>query len=395
MTDMTQTSATAAPSEVLTGIWSDLVGQEKAVASLKRAVEGDRHAMTHAWLITGPPGSGRSNTARAFAAALQCPDGGCGDCTQCRTAISGAHPDVTLVRTDKLSIGVAEIRDLVRRAAMSPSLGQHQVLVVEDSDRMTEQGANALLKSIEEPAPRTVWLLCAPTVDDVVPTIRSRCRLITLRTPATAAVAHLLVDRDGIDPVDADRAARAAQGHIGRARLLARDADIWARRREILTIPYQLRGLAQCLTHAQRLVETSAADAAAATAALDETETAELSESLGMGTRGIRARNAQAALKELADQQKARQKRYQRDALDQALTELTAYYRDVLAVQTGSQAELVNIELLDQITEVAGRDGPDQTVRRIDAILGCRTALEGNVAPLLAVEALLVRLVDP
>jgi len=380
---------------VLTGVWSDLAGQDLAVATLRRAVSSGAHAMSHAWLVTGPPGSGRSNTARAFAAALQCASDGCGECTECRTALSGAHPDVTLVRTEQLSIGVDEVRDLVRRAAMSPSLGRHQVLVVEDADRMTERGADALLKAIEEPAPRTVWLLCAPTVDDVVPTIRSRCRLLTLRTPSTRAVAEVLRTRDGVDPDTAERAARAAQGHIGRARLLARDEAVRDRRREILRIPYRLNGLGSCLTAAQKLVEGAATEAAAATAEMDRVETEELSEALGMGTKGKRPRNAQAALKELADQQKARQKRFQRDTLDLALTELTAYYRDVLVVQTGADAELVNLDLADEIAAVAERGGPDQTLRRIDALLACRTALEGNVAPLLAVEAMLITLVDP
>lgn len=386
----------------MTGVWADLVGQELAVGTLRRAVagndgsaSGNQHAMSHAWLVTGPPGSGRSNTARAFAAALQCPAGGCGECTECRTTLSGAHPDVTLVRTEQLSIGVDEVRELVRRSAMRPTLGRRQVLVVEDADRMTERGADALLKSIEEPAPRTVWLLCAPTADDVVATIRSRCRVLNLRTPSTAAVAQLLQDRDGVDPQLADHAARAAQGHIGRARLLARDEGVRNRRRDLLAIPYRLRGLGSCLDAAQTLVETAAAEAQAATADLDARESAELAEALGFGGKVAKPRHAQAALKDLAEQQKARQKRFQRDSLDLALTELTAYYRDVLSLQTGAGADLVNPDLRDQLVEVAARDGAELTVRRIDAILACRTALEGNVAPLLAVEAMLIGLVDP
>ena len=221
---------TASLREPVEGVWAELVGQARSVEVLRRAVAGEPHAMSHAWLITGPPGSGRSNAARAFAAALQCERGGCGQCSACRTSLSGAHPDVTLVRTEQLSIGVDEVRELVRRAAMSPTLGGCQVLVVEDADRVTERGADALLKSIEEPAPRTVWLLCAPTADDVVATIRSRCRLLTLQTPPTAAVAELLQTRDGVDPALAAYAARVAQGHIGRARALARDENARLRR---------------------------------------------------------------------------------------------------------------------------------------------------------------------
>ncbi len=371
-------------------VWDDLVGQERVVEVLRRAVAGEAHAMTHAWLVTGPPGSGRSNAVRAFAAALQCDRGGCGECSACRTALSGAHPDVTLVRTEQLSIGVDEVRELVRRAAMSPTLGRYQVLVVEDADRVTERGADALLKSIEEPASKTVWLLCAPTPDDVVVTIRSRCRRVELATPGPAAVAELLVRRDGAAPGLAEFAARAAQGHIGRARMLARDEAARIRRAELLTLPGRLTSLADCLNAAAGLVDAAAQEASATTAEVDAREKAELSEALGFGTKGARPRNAQAALRELDEQQKARAKRLQRDALDRVLTELTTYYRDVLLVQTASSAALINTELRSEIETVARRDTPEATLRRIDAILACREALEGNVAPLLAIESLLV-----
>ena len=376
------------------GVWAELIGQEAAVSVLQRAVSGEAHAMSHAWLITGPPGSGRSNAARAFAAALQCERGGCGECNVCRTSLSGAHPDVTLVRTEQLSIGVDEVRDLVRRAAMSPTLRGWQIIVVEDADRVTERGADALLKSIEEPAPRTVWMLCAPNADDVVATIRSRCRLLTLSTPSVRAVARLLETRDGIEPELAAYAARVSQGHVGRARVLARDESARERRREVLQIPLQLQGLGACLSAAAKLVEACAEEAAAATGDLDTGERSALEEALGFGTRGAKPRQAQAAIKELEDQQKARAKRFQRDAIDRALTELTGFYRDVLSIQTASGAALVNEDLAPQIAVLARKSTPESTLRRIDALLGCRTALEGNVAPLLAVEATLIALVE-
>ncbi|MBA8794022.1 DNA polymerase-3 subunit delta' [Friedmanniella endophytica] len=379
----------------LTGVWSELIGQSRAVRVLRRAANGDPHAMSHAWLITGPPGSGRSNAARAFAAALQCDGdggGGCGDCAGCRTALSGAHPDVTVVRTEMLSIGVEEVRELVRRAAMSPTLGRRQVLIVEDADRVTERGADALLKSVEEPAPKTVWILCAPTPEDVVATIRSRCRSLTLQTPTIAGVARLLEQRDGIDPDRAAFAARASQGHVGRARVLARNDEARRRRDAVLQIPFSLRDLGACLAAAETLVQACTEEAAGLTAELDSRERADLEEALGFGTRGAKPRQAQAAMKDLEDQQKARAKRIQRDALDRALTELTGLYRDVLSVQTGSGAELINVELGPQIARLARSSGPDATLHRIDALLDCRTALETNVAPLLAVEALLISL---
>ena len=379
----------------LPGVWAELIGQSRSVAVLRKAVAGEPHAMSHAWLITGPPGSGRSNAARSFAAALQCERGfGCGDCLACRTTLTGAHPDVTLVRTEQLSIGVDEVRELVRRAAMSPTLGHQQILVVEDADRVTERGADALLKSIEEPAPRTVWILCAPTADDVVATIRSRCRLLNLQTPSDEAVAELLQTRDGIDPALASYAARIAQGHVGRARALARDEKARQRRREVLQVPLLIRDLGSCLTAAANLVEATSEEAAAATTALDSRERAELEEALGFGTKGARPRQAQAAFKELEEQQKARGKRLQRDAIDRALTELTGFYRDLLSLQTGSGAALINVDLAPQLTVLARRTSAETTLRKIDALLGCRTALEGNVAPLLAVESTMISLAD-
>jgi DNA polymerase III subunit delta' len=387
-------------STVSSGVWSDLVGQEPTVEVLRGAVEsaglalqGQRTGgMTHAWLLTGPPGSGRSNAARAFAAALQCPHGGCGECLACRTTLAGSHPDVTLVSTDRLSLGVDEVRELVRRAAMSPTGDRWQVVVVEDADRLTERAADALLKSVEEPATRTVWLLCAPTAEDVVPTIRSRCRLLVLRTPPPAAVAQVLRQRDGVSAEVATFAARASQGHIGRARALATDEDTRNRRREVLALPNRLTDLGACMTAAANLVDAATEEAAPIAARLDSAERGDLEQALGMGTRGVKPRGAQGALKELEEQHRARGKRLQRDALDRSLVDLMSFYRDTLVVQTRGDVDLVNEESRRDIESVARAGSPESTVRRIQAILECREALEGSVAPLLAVEALMIAL---
>ncbi|SER76717.1 DNA polymerase-3 subunit delta' [Propionibacterium cyclohexanicum] len=405
----------AGPGEPLAGVWRELVGQQPAVATLRRAVAGDAHSMTHAWLVTGPPGSGRSNAAKAFAAALQCARGGCGSCTDCRTSLSGAHPDVTLVRTEMLSIGVDEVRDLVRKAAMSPTLGRWQVIVVEDADRITDRGADALLKSIEEPPVRTVWILCAPAPDDVVVTIRSRCRQLGLRTPRDEDVVSLLVERDHIDPAMAQYAARAAQGHIGRARVLARSEAARNDRHRVLQVPSRLSSLGSCLQLAAELVDQAEQEAARISGELDAKERTALEDALGMRTKGARPRNAGAALKDMEDQQKARGKRLRRDAVDRCLTELTTWYRDVLAVQchgvdptdlhsaTGWRelgldgrrvrvVGLINADMREEVARAARSSTPEQTVRCLDAILECRAALESNVPPLLAMESLLIQL---
>lgn len=407
-TDSVPTGADAAGSGPA-GVWSELVGQEPLVEVLRYAVAGadsrlraakghdtgGTHGagggMSHAWLLTGPPGSGRSTAARAFVAALQCPDQGCGECTACKTALAGSHPDVTLVRTEHLSLRVDEIRDLVVKAAMSPVGERWQLLVVEDADRLTEQAADALLKSLEEPPERTVWVLCAPTVEDVVPTIRSRCRLLVLRTPRTEAVAQLLRDRLGVESSLAWFAARASQGHIGRARALATDEVVRDRRREVLELPGRLGTVAASLHAAQQIVDASTAEAKVVTEELDAKEQEELERALGMGTRGTKPRHAQAALRELQDQQKVRAKRLQRDALDRVLLDLMSYYRDVLALALQTGADLVNEELRPQLEQRA-RQGAEQALHAIDAITQCREAILANVAPLLAVETMLLAL---
>jgi DNA polymerase-3 subunit delta' len=395
-------------------VWDDLVGQDQVVEQLVSAaraaravVAGEAPAsgatgMTHAWLFTGPPGSGMGAAARAFAAALQCtsPDldlggvPGCGFCEGCHTALVGSHADVENVRTDVLSIGVKETRELVRNASMSPAGGRWQVIILEDSDRLTEGAANVLLKAIEEPAPRTVWLLCAPSVEDALPTIRSRCRLLVLRTPSVGAVADVLMRRDGVEPELAAFAARAAHGHIDRARRLAQDESARSRRAEVLRLPMVAGDLGKCLAGAQALVDAAAAEAKQVADEVDAKETEELRAALGAaaGVGGRMPRGTAGAMKDLEDRQKRRATRIQRDSLDLALVDLAGFYRDVLAIQFGSAADLANEDLRSNVERVAAQSSPETTLRRIEAVLACRDAIERNVAPLLAVEAMAVTL---
>lgn len=378
------------------GVYDDLVGQESVVDQLRSAVRdasrAARGGVAHAWLFTGPPGSGRSVAARAFAAALQCPDAGCGHCAACHQVLAGTHADVEVVRPAGLSYGVKETRALVLRAAAAPTGGRWQIVLFEDADRATEQAANALLKAIEEPPPRTVWLLCAPSPDDLVVTIRSRCRLVTLRTPSSSAVSEVLVRRDGIAPEVAAPAARAAQGHIGRARRLATDEQARQRREEVLAVPNRLTGLGQSIETAAALVAAAEEEAAATTEGLNAAETSALRQALGESAKGRLPRGTAGALKELEDRQKSRATRVKRDALDRALLDLASRYRDVLMVQLGAQVELVTAEQPDQLRSAAGSCAPELTLRRLEAIMQCRERLEANANPLLAVEAMAVAL---
>ncbi|HEX7188969.1 MAG TPA: DNA polymerase III subunit delta' [Actinomycetes bacterium] len=385
------------------GVWADLVGQERTVEVLVRATAaaaaqrrgetGDSQSgMTHAWLFTGPPGSGRSTAARAFAAALQCPDLGCGECAACHTALKGTHADVEVVNTSGLSIGVDVARALVARAGRHPAGGRWQVMVVEDADRLTDNAGTALLKAIEEPTPHTVWLLCAPAVEDVLPTIRSRCRHLSLRTPPTVAVADVLVRRDGVDPAMAAFAARAAQGHIGRARRLATDEQARLRRHDVMRLPQSLERVSGAVTAANDLVKAATEEADETAAALAVAETEGVKRAMGVGPGSRQPSGAAAELKDLEKDQKRRATRAKRDGIDRALVDLAGFYRDVLVVQSGAEVELVNEEMRDTVTAVARASTPETTVRRIDAVLRAREQIDVNVAPLLAVEAMTVGL---
>ncbi|WBB77911.1 DNA polymerase III subunit delta' [Micromonospora sp. WMMD882] len=410
-------------------VFADLVGQDEAVDTLRRAAAaaaavlraGPESAvgrpggagqpdggapgvdpgagMTHAWIFTGPPGSGRSEAARAFAAALQCVHGtGCGGCPGCHTTLAGTHADVRLVVPEGLSIGVNEMRALVLRAASTPSGGRWQVVIISDADRLTEAAGNALLKAIEEPPPRTVFLLCAPSThpDDISVTIRSRCRLVPLRQPPAGAVAELLVRRDGIAPDVAEWAAAAAQGHVGRARRLAADPQARTRRDAVLAVPRRLTGVGAAFDAASALIEAAEAEAAAAVAELDAAEKAALQTALGAGGTGRgaagAARGSAGQLKELERRQKSRATRAQRDALDRALVDLAGFYRDALVTALRAPVAPVHTDTVAMARAGAEKWAAEGTLRRLEAVLECRTAIEANVKPRIAVEAMMLAL---
>jgi DNA polymerase III subunit delta' len=392
-----------------TGVWADVVGQPDVVRMLLSAARAAQlqldgepapaGAMTHAWLFTGPPGSGRSVAARAFAAALQCTERddvpGCGRCPACHTTLSGTHADVRVVVPEGLSISVAEMRALVQAAARRPATGKWRIMLIEDADRLTEGAANALLKAVEEPVPRTVFLLCAPSdhQDDVPATIRSRCRVVRLRTPLRGAVAKVLEQRDGVEPELAQWAASVCGGHIGRARRLALDEDARQRRREVLGIPLGLRGFSDVFAAADDLVRAAEAEATAAMEARHEAEKEELRTAMGAGGTGkgtaAANRSANAALRELEKRQKSRTTRSQRDALDLALVDLAGFFRDVLVTRARSTAPLTHPDFHRDVVRAASQWTSQSCLRRLEAVLQCRAALTQNVKPIVAVEAML------
>ncbi|WP_439662745.1 DNA polymerase III subunit delta' [Lentzea sp. HUAS TT2] len=393
-------------------VWDEVVGQPDAVATLSASAEaaamivaGGTPApgvMTHAWLFTGPPGSGRSSTARAFAGALQCSvtddRPGCGECNGCRTTLHGTHADVRVVAPEGLSISVAEMRSLVQISARRPTSGRWQVVIIEDADRLTEGAANALLKAVEEPPERTVFLLCAPSdhPDDVSVTIRSRCRLVSLGSPKPSAIASALEAVDGVSPEMAQWAASVCGGHVGRARRLAADELSRARREAVLRIPLALRKPADVFTCADELIKAAEDDASTANESRNESEREALETAMGAGGTGkgtaAASRGAKGALKDLEKRQKSRATRTQRDSLDMALVDLAGFYRDALVTKTGSEVALMHPDRASDSKTAAATWSSESILRRLEAVLACREAIEVNVKPRIAVEAMVTTL---
>ncbi len=383
-------------------VFDDVIGQQAAIDVLTLAVAASRGepgvpsaAMTHAWLFTGPPGSGRSVAARAFAAALECEYSGCGQCSHCRTVLAATHGDVRTVTPEGLTISVKEMRAVVQLAARRPASGRFQIVLIEDADRLTEGAANALLKVVEEPPPSTVFLLCAPSVDpeDIAITLRSRCRHVALVTPPVEAIARVLIETDALPEEEAQWAASVSGGHVGRARRLATDEQARERRQRALGLARDAATPSRAYAAAEELVSTAEAEARALTEDRNEAETEELRTALGAGGTGKGTagalRGATGAIKDLERRQKSRHTRASRDALDRALIDLATYFRDalLLASQAG-EIQANHPDMTDRVAAMAAHASPEKLLRCIEAVLECREALAVNVKPKFAVDAM-------
>ena len=373
-------------------IWSELLGQPEAISQLRQAVSDKDAGLQHAWLLTGPPGSGRSNAATSFAAALLCEKAGCGQCKSCRMVSSGSHPDVSVLATEKVIISIEEIRQLVASSHFGGSVGKYQIMIIEDADRMSERSSNVLLKALEEPPAGTIWLLCAPSEADMLPTIRSRVRRIALKQPSTQTVADLLVARDGIERSLAMQVAAEAQGHIGMALRLATSSDARARRKETLLSSMQIDSIPKAMATAERWLELAKKDAEAITIERDGQERADLLATLGIPEGGTVPPGLRADIKALEEAQKRRATRSLRDGIDRILVDLMSLYRDVLTVQLGAGAELVNQDLKNQLDELASSTTSTNTISKLEAMALARVRIGANVRDLMVLESLAIQL---
>lgn len=375
-------------------VWHELVGQERAVAELARAAEPGSPAMTHAWLLTGPPGSGRSNAARAFAAALLA-SGQDRDAPDVRRALGGTHESMTVLSTQKSVISIDEVRSLVATAHQAPVNAPWRVVIIEDADRMAERTSNVLLKAIEEPPPQTVWILCAPSPQDVLTTIRSRCRSVTLRVPSPQAVAALLESSAGIDQDTARWAAHASQSHIGRARRLATAPNARSERAVVLDIPRQLRSVGSTVRLAARIVDVAKERAKERTEERNAQEKERLLRTLGVEAGTRVPPSARAQIRRLEEEQKRRDVRARNDELDSIFIELLSLYRDVLALQLGAESGRINVEEDERIASLAAEGDANATLMRIDVLRQARERLGTTMAPALIVESAFIGLSNP
>jgi DNA polymerase-3 subunit delta' len=374
----------------VSSIWDELTGQAEAIATVRAAAAGD--GLAHSWLITGPPGSGRSTLAYAFATELLARAEVPGDLEHTAAQVAArTHPDLAVLATSAVIIKIDDVRQLVTSSQFSPAVGRYRVMVIEDADRMTERTSNVLLKALEEPPERTIWILCAPSEADLLPTIRSRVRTVRLRVPSVDDVAELISRRDGISLPEAQRAAREAQAHIGMAHRLATDEHARTRRRRTMELALGIRSVSGAVLAAAEFLEIAGQDAKAITETRDAEEREQALRSLGVDPGGTVPPALRAQLKALEEDQKRRATRSLRDGIDRILVDLLSLYRDILLLQLGVELEPVNLAIYAELSQAAAASTPAQTLATLDAISEARIRIEGNVAPALALEAMLVR----
>lgn len=380
-------------------VWDSLVGQQPVIDMLSRIAQGDPGQITQSWLICGPPGSGRSNMARAFAAALESPDHGMNDepTRVTQQVLAGTHPDVTVLATNKVTIGIDQVREIITASEQMPATAPWRIIIIEDVDRMLERTTNVLLKEIEEPAEHCIWLLCAPSAQDVLPTIRSRTRIVNLAVPSTQAVAGFLTSTTNVEPKVAQRAARLAEGHIGIAKLYATDEQVMTDRDELVVGVLNLARASDAVLLAGSLIDNAKAQAEADASRITAGQEAEFRRINGLAPNDRIPPKLRGAFNQIAkkDDVKRLVTRRTRDVLDRALNSIASIYRDVAVLQNNAEDSvgLINLENRSSITELSVRLNRAGAVTRLDEVAHARKRLAGNGNPLLVFESLFCALI--
>lgn len=380
-------------------VWDSLVGQKPVIDMLSRIAQGDPSQITQSWLICGPPGSGRSNMARAFAAALESPDHGMSaePTRVTQQVLAGTHPDVTVLTTNKVTIGIDQVREIITTSEQMPATAPWRIIIIEDVARMLDRTTNVLLKEIEEPAEHCIWLLCAPSAQDVLPTIRSRTRIVNLAVPSTQAVAGFLTSTTNVEPKVAQRAARLAEGHIGIAKLYATDERVMSDRDELVVGVLNLARASDAVLLAGNLIDNAKAQAEADANRITAGQEAEFRRINGLAPSDRIPPKLRGAFNQIAkkDDVKRLVTRRTRDVLDRALNSIASIYRDVAVLQNNAEDSvgLINLENRSSITELSVRLNRAGAVTRLDEVAHARKRLAGNGNPLLVFESLFCALI--
>ena len=380
-------------------VWDSLVGQKPVIDMLSRIAQGDPSQITQSWLICGPPGSGRSNMARAFAAALESPDHGMSaePTRVTQQVLAGTHPDVTVLTTNKVTIGIDQVREIITTSEQMPATAPWRIIIIEDVDRMLERTTNVLFIEIEEPAEHCIWLLCAPSAQDVLPTIRSRTRIVNLAVPSTQAVAGFLTSTTNVEPKVAQRAARLAEGHIGIAKLYATDERVMSDRDELVVGVLNLARASDAVLLAGNLIDNAKAQAEADANRITAGQEAEFRRINGLAPSDRIPPKLRGAFNQIAkkDDVKRLVTRRTRDVLDRALNSIASIYRDVAVLQNNAEDSvgLINLENRSSITELSVRLNRAGAVTRLDEVAHARKRLAGNGNPLLVFESLFCALI--
>jgi DNA polymerase-3 subunit delta' len=355
---------------------------------IARVVSSDEVA--HAWLLLGPPGSGKRLTAQAMAAALNCPVApgtGCGECSTCLRTLRRRHPDVHHVVPEGPLIPVDIIREaVIPEAARSPFEGRRKVFIIEEADRMNDPAQNALLKTLEEPQPDTVFVLITDKEEDLLETIRSRCRVVRLEAVSEDRIVQML-RAEGVSDADSHLAARLSDGDVERARAIALDETAAARRRLWADIPGRLVSIVDALDAAEEIL-SEARSAVREREATQKTQIIELAEAMGEGRGTAAARNA------LAKRHRRELRRVEEEVLGEALHSLASFYRDVLVLRSGGPDSIVNLDLTDRLASWAASSAIEDAalVRIMERCGAARAALGRNANQLLVLEATLLEI---
>ncbi len=365
-------------------VWGQLV-ESRTVAGLATQIAA--REIAHAWVLLGPTGSGKRPTSVAMAAAIQCqvePGVGCGECSTCLRILRHRHPDVHHIVPEGPLIPVDLIREVVvPEAARSPFEARMKVFIIEEAERMNPAAQNALLKTLEEPPADTVFILISDREDELLETIRSRCRVVRLEPLPEHKIVDLLT-RQGVSDEAALLAARVADGDLERALAVALDDPTGERRRTWLSIPRRLVSPVDALDAATEVLQ-EIKRALGSLEATQKVETQELADMIGEKRGTAAARNA------LAKKHKRELRRREEELMGEALQTIASFYRDVLALRAGGIEAVTNIDLMAELERWISADVDDRSLlRAAERCVDARASFMSNANPTLAIESTLV-----